>query len=298
MSRAFSLVLIALCLSHSGRAQSDSLVTTIQDIAWSPDGRYIYFSAINHKPDWSDFAPHKWNVYRYDMLMNRSQLVVDSAVTVAVAPSGDRIAVGKLVGKERHIHLANADGSDPVELTKDSIFAQAPNWSPDGGSLAFNRRFKDGIEICTIQVNGSGYRQITLSDGAKAYNPVWSPDGRSIVYYLEKGDGRDQIHVMRADGSEDRNVTNDTLNNYFPAWLDDGNILYTQDGKDGPSRAFKVDVHGREKKPMNGILSFYTRLSPDGDMIAFVDQEAGAIVVITRTTGSRVAMIRPPMAIN
>jgi hypothetical protein len=31
----------------------------VQDLAWSPDGRTLFFSAIRVKPDWSDYAPTK-----------------------------------------------------------------------------------------------------------------------------------------------------------------------------------------------------------------------------------------------
>ena len=69
---------------------------------------------------------------------------------------------------------------------------------------------------------------------------------------------------MRVNGTDDRNVTNDTLNNFYPAWLDSRTVTYTQDHKNGMMLAFRVDTEGREKKPLSGVRSFFTRVSPTG----------------------------------
>ena len=169
--RHIALALFAVLLSSARAQETDSLVVGIQDIAWSPDSRSIFFTAMRHKPDWSDYKPGKWSVYRYGFRDNITTLVMDSAYTVAVSPNGERIAVGRLVGKENHLHVADADGANARELTTGSVDDFAPSWAPDGRSLIFNRRFEHGPEVCMIQTDGEGFQQTHLQRGGQSLQP-------------------------------------------------------------------------------------------------------------------------------
>ena len=82
-------LLIIVCTGYAGNnignthtvksvAVSDQSLkkTVIQDLCWSPDGRYIYFSAMKVAPDYSDYSPDLWTVYRFDThrYLSRSQV--------------------------------------------------------------------------------------------------------------------------------------------------------------------------------------------------------------------------------
>ena len=255
----------------------EDLVAGIQDVCWSPDSKSIYFSGMWHKKDYSDYHPGKWSIYKYDFNSLKVTKILDSAYTVSVSPDGKRLAVKLIVGGNNDVYVCNSDGSALKRLTNNLEGDFAPSWSPDGIHLVYNSRYNGKYEVYTT--DGKTNKRITFSNGASAYNPVWSPDGKQIVYYLETGDGKDQIHVMNADGTNDMNITSDTLHNYFPGWTSDNRIVYTCDTKTGPSYAILIDRDGKNREQVPGIESFYTRLSPDRKMWAFIGRDGKIHIV-------------------
>jgi hypothetical protein len=76
LCRAFVLLWALSCSGQDNSDKEEELVsraarpekkTVIQDLCWSPDNRYIYFSAMKVNPDFSDYSPQLWCVYRFDI---------------------------------------------------------------------------------------------------------------------------------------------------------------------------------------------------------------------------------------
>lgn len=245
-------------------------MVSVQDISWSADGRRIFFSAMRVRTDYSDYAPGLWSVYRYDLGSGRIVLVVSSAFTVAAAPSGGRILVGKLVDGQSDLFLLDADGHEVERLTDHPADDSWPAWSPDGNALAFQSKRGAHTEIFVADRRGKNLRRLIDTGEHQAYGPAWAPDGQRIAYYLEKGDGKDQVHVVRADGTGDTDVTQDGFNNIFPGWIPDGRIVYGQDRKEGPARAVTVRPEGGGKQPLFAIQAFLTRYAADGIRFAYL----------------------------
>lgn len=255
--------------------------TVIQDLCWSPTGRYIYFSAMRVKPDFSDYSPELWTVYRFDTGNRSTAIIAKSALNVAVSPSGDQLAVAKNDGDKRSIFILDEDGKNPIAVPTGEAKTSAPAWSPDGKYLAITSTIRGSEEIYSVRISDYQITKLTDSRGYKAYSPAWSPDGKHITYYLEKGDGQDQIYVMKADGTQNRNVTNDSLNNIFPGWMDNNTIIYGQGHKNGRTRAFQISIDGTNKMQVLQLESMYARYSPYGSYIAYIDEHEGNIKVIS-----------------
>lgn len=282
---------------HGGRILHlgivEPFVPTIQDLCWSPDGKAIYFSGMWRKPDYSDYKPENWSIYKYDLQSASPRRLVDSALYVTVSPTGAEIAVGKIVDGNRDIVVLDSNGNITRRLTTDAAEDHAPAWSPDGNRIVFNSKRTGKPEIFVVQLDGTGLRRLSHSNPYASYNPQWSPDGKRIVYYLEKGDRKDQIYVMNGDGTGARNITNDTLLNYFPSWAGPDRIIYTQDGVDREAKIMTCDARGRNKRQLLGIESFFARSSPDGKQIAYIDKTDHTIVVVT-AEGKRITKIQLP----
>lgn len=276
MKKIASTITCSLLLAAAQAQSENNMMVTFQDLCWSPDSKVIFFSSMKVKSDYSDYKPWKWAVYKYDMALKTVTKFIDSALYVAVSPSGKQIATGKIIDGNRDIYLFDNNGKKPVRLTQGPKDEFGVTFSPDEKQIAFNDRQSGKPEIYIINTDGTGLKQVTFSHGHSSYNPSWSPDGKYIVYYFEKGDRKDQIHIMNADGTGDRNITNDTLNNYFPNWAGTNKIVYSQD-----KYAFTIKADGTDKKPFMNIESFYTRVSPDGKMIAYVDQKEHCIKIIS-----------------
>ena len=261
---------------------SDSLVISIQDITWSPDGKTIYFSGMRHMPDYSDYKPENWNIYKYELETKETIRIVDSALYVAVSPSGNQIAIGKIQNGNRDIYLSDKNGKNLKRITSHLGDDYAASFSPDETKLVFNSNRDGKIDIYVINTDTTGLKRLTAIKIDGGYdNPQWSPDGKRIVFYNGTSNGRDQIFVMNADGSNQKNITNDTLLNYFPGWIDNKQIIFTQNNKNGAETIYTMAPDGTDRKPLMDIQSFYARVSPNGEMIAYVNEKEQCISVIT-----------------
>src|SRR5579859_3452340 len=69
----------------------------------------------------------------------------------------------------------------PVELTGGEGRRHSPQWSPDGGRLAFSGRHGPRDQVFVLDRATSEVRQLTsLPDGAT--HPRWSPDGSALAF--------------------------------------------------------------------------------------------------------------------
>src|SRR5437660_11739447 len=81
------------------------------------------------------------------------------------------------------LYLVNADGSDPVNLTRtpdvDELY---PKPSPDGSKICFVAdEGKGAAKVRNIYyMNSDGTDRVKVADNAR--EPCWSPDGTSIAY--------------------------------------------------------------------------------------------------------------------
>ena len=141
----------------------------------------------------------------------RSVLILCLA-TLGLAVAGWGQVDGKIAfisDREGHhfdVWIMNADGSDPVNLTKGRDCA-SPAWSPDGAKIAYiGDVFDDdryGGEIWLMDVDGGNPQQLT-DDSVDRTRLSWSEDGSSIYYTARTADSpkdRPDTFVMALDGS-------------------------------------------------------------------------------------------------
>ncbi len=143
------------------------------------------------------------------------------------SPDGKRLAyIAPDSGGKSDIWVANADGSNPVNLTlTDTLSDGLGNWSSDGTHLVFGRSPGDlsvPDEIWIMNADGTMPHRVASDSAYLARSPVFSPDGALIAY---TGDGY-QLRIVRPDGTGDRLIFDGgtaTVND--PAWSPDGSLL-------------------------------------------------------------------------
>jgi dipeptidyl aminopeptidase/acylaminoacyl peptidase len=146
----------------------------------------------------------------------------------------------------------------------------SPSFSPDGRTIAFVRRYTEGINsLCMIDVDGLNFRVVKRD--AQMGEIAWSPDGRTIAFYSEQDGG---IRLVDVDGTNERVLWQRTggPNQDSPSWSPDSSHVYYASGNvwvanaDGSGSRTLADVPGNVG---------WVALSPDGSTIAFSEQEPG-----------------------
>ncbi|MFL5398664.1 MAG: M28 family peptidase [Myxococcales bacterium] len=117
------------------------------------------------------------------------------------------------------IWVANADGTDPVQVTYLGAASFAPSFFPDGKRIIFSSNYGDPsgreFDLWAVNVDGSGLERITSAPGFDGF-PLFSPDGKWLAFGSNRafapGVRQTDVYVARwvdppaahADGPADR----------------------------------------------------------------------------------------------
>lgn len=271
--------------------RSEMLLLTNSSLAeispdWSPDGKQILFAARSGS----------WDIYVINAdgsgLRNLTNTPGIHEYTPSWSPNGKFIAFsgGTPTTKPRsngngtvtsvdttNIFVMNSDGSNMVQLTDDSSNFR-PEWSPDGGSIAFVRNRIDGYpEIFVMNADGSGQVNVTHfpERGVYGTDPAWSPDGRFIAFTRHTRAGSD-IFVVDADGGNLRQLTNSSGRDTSPAWSPNGQWIAFETIIERTRQIHLVSPDGANTAALTdiaGVSHSAPAWSPDGKFI--VCQSAG-----------------------
>ena len=196
-----------------------------------------------------------------------------------VPPEGLNVADGG-VGVAPTTRLTDSDAVGTVEaaeqtpapatrLTDNGAFDSGPDWSPDGGRIAFGSDRDGRSEIYVMNADGSGVTRLTYNDAVDS-SPAWSPDGRRIAFHSTLG-GNWEIYVMNADGSGVTRLTHNDAFDGYPAWSPDGRRIAFDSQRDGNREIYVMDADGSgvARLTHNGDDDLTPSWSPDGRRIAF-----------------------------
>ena len=160
------------------------------------------------------------------------------------------------------IYVANADGSDPKNLTNRPGYDAEATVSPTGDRIVFTSTRDGDIELYSMKVDGSDVKRLTNRDGYDG-GAFYSWDGKKIVWRApgKEGVAKDyhpllrqglvrpsklEIWIMDADGSNKKQVTSNGKANFAPFWHPDGKrIIFAsnhQDPKGSNFELFLVDI--------------------------------------------------------
>lgn len=204
---------------------------TIPNVAFSPDGNYIFFRKAENAIA-SDF-----NLYRAPVLGGTPKAVVhDVDSAFAFSPDGRRMAYIRANNPETEKYRlleANLDGSDEkvLHIEPFGFLPRSLAWSPDGKQIAYPAG-QLGAALSGINLfdrDTGKFRTLPFADKA-VWEMTWSSGGDGLfVIYQQKGPNfnRRQIgYVALADGQL-RPISRDT-NSYATLSLSaDGKTLAT-----------------------------------------------------------------------
>ncbi len=152
-------------------------------------------------------------------------------------------------------------------LTRGSMHAGAPAWSPDGRALAFvatpgvRHELTGNGALHVVSLRGGGPRLLTRAPGPK-FAPAWSPDGATIAYLGHRGrEAAEPVHLwsVAARGGRPQDLvagsdlmcTNVCVSDALgdariagPIWSVDGTRVFFLASQDGAVNVFEVASTG------------------------------------------------------
>jgi len=124
------------------------------------------------------------------------------------------------------IYTMNADGSNQMNLTRNTAIDATPVWSPDASKIAFTSDRSGRLNLYVMNPDGSNVIKITENDGGvdfRIYDPAWSPDGKKLVYVGSFMGEMSSLQVVNADGSGATTRIDPTSTEVAdPEWSPDG----------------------------------------------------------------------------
>jgi serine/threonine protein kinase len=169
----------------------------------------------------------------------------------------------------------------------DTAFLQRPTISPDGRTVAIDRRDSSGFfDVWLYDLARGNTTRLTFGSHDSGF-PVWSPDGTRLAYYAALG-GHDQVVQKAASGVGQEEVLDPGVPGRRPLdWSRDGR--YIIEGISDPKTKLDVWVLPLfgDLKPFPYLHSEFNeldaKLSPDGEWIAYTCDETGRSEIYVQT---------------
>ncbi len=206
--------------------------------AFSPDGKYIYFTS------YMDGDPKIYKLKLKDNSVEPFAEFPGLNVAPSVSPDGSMIACVLSKDGNSEIYLLNKNGRIEKRLTESRAIESSPTWSPDGKTIAFSSDRTGAPQIYLMDSDGKNMRRLTFTGG---YNdsPNWSPKGDKITFVSRAGD----FTICTVDTTgRNHQVLAIYGNNENPHYSPDGNHIIFSSTRLGPSEIYTMDLFGNSQR--------------------------------------------------
>jgi len=142
--------------------------------------------------------------------------------------------------------------------------------SSAGGKIVFTCFIEQIDQICIMNADGSGRKQLTDLQSTAFYASL-SPDGQTI-YFSSRQSGTYEIYSMDTNGNGLQQLTNNIGTLYAPELSPNGErIIFTNNG----NGLWVMNADGSDPHAITFRDDIDPTWSPDGSMIAFASNRSG-----------------------
>ncbi|MER3445891.1 MAG: hypothetical protein C4291_03210 [Candidatus Dadabacteria bacterium] len=157
---------------------------------------------------------------------------------------------GKIAYSENgDIFVSNPDGSGAVNLTHSPAIDVSPTWSPDGRQIAFVSNRGGVPQIYVMNSNGSNVRRIT--SGSYDTDPSWSPNPSiNRIAFVRVEGSEANIFTINPDGTDEQRLTSGARRNENPSWSPDGHYIAFDSTRNGAKNIYLMYLNGENQRPL------------------------------------------------
>lgn len=157
---------------------------------------------------------------------------------------------------------------------------QAPNWTPDGRALIYNRNgllYRFDLASAAISAIDTGFADRNNNDHALSF------DGRSLAisHHSADHDGESIVYTVPVEGGVPELVT-PRGPSYLHGWSPDGRWLVYTGGRDGNYDIYKIRTDGRSDEVRlteHAALDDGAEFAPDGRTVYFNSARSGRMQI-------------------
>jgi serine/threonine protein kinase/Tol biopolymer transport system component len=239
---------------------------TIQGVAWSPDGKEIWFTASRSGVDRTLYAVTLDGKERMVLRLPGALMLFDiwkDGRVLLMRASWRRELVGLISGEARQRDLSWLDYTYPADLSADG---KTLLFDEEGGGGALSYSKSNGLTYAVYIRKTDGSPAVLLGEGGAI---ALSPDGKSVIAQTQ--DSPSQFHLLTTGAGEARELTKDNVNHNWAHWFPDGKrILFTANEPNKGVKFYVLDTTTGKSEPVSpeGVNGTAFVISPDSQWVA------------------------------
>jgi dipeptidyl aminopeptidase/acylaminoacyl peptidase len=241
---------------------------TIQGLAWSPNGKEIWFTASKSGTDRTLYATSLDGKQRIVARLPGALMLLDIAKdgrVLLVRATWRRELIGIALGQTKERELSWLDYTYPADLSPDG---KTLLFDEEGGGGALDYSKSAGLTYAVYIRKTDGSPAVLLGEGGAV---SLSPDGKWAIAQTQESPS--QFKLLPTGAGEPRELTKDNVNHSWAHWFPDGKrILFSADEPGKGVRFYVYDLATAKSQVISqeGVNGTAFSLSPDAQQIAAI----------------------------
>jgi TolB protein len=184
----------------------------------------------------------------------------------------------------KEIYLADFDGSNIRQLTRDRNMNLSPAWSSAGDKISYVSYHRENPDIYTVDLVTKAIERISMRPGLNI-SPAYHPNGDALAVTLSFS-GNPELYLLDGRGEVLKQLTASWAIDVSPAWSPDGNKLAYVSNRAGKPQIYVMDIKSKRSTRLTfeGNYNTSPAWSPRGERILYAGLHNGAFDIF---------MIRP-----